>query len=107
MEVMRRAGIVLLAVGYSLSFVAVCLAACLAGPAMAEHGCCPGDDGIRAADRDCCSVTPGVSHGGADVAVAVPQAVPAPVFASAIQVMSAAMVPAVEGAPSPPLVLRV
>lgn len=58
---MRRTSILLLAAGYGLSFVAVCLSACLAGPPAAEHACCDGEDGFRAAARDCCVVTQGVS----------------------------------------------
>jgi hypothetical protein len=65
MDSMQRTGILVVAVGYGLAFVAMCLSACLMGPAAADHGCCPGEDGIRAAERDCCSVTPGVTHGGA------------------------------------------
>src|SRR6266481_6075489 len=72
MDAMRRAGILLIAMGYGLSFVAVCLAACLMGAAVADHGCCAGEDGIRAADGDCCSVMPGVSHGGTQVAATLP-----------------------------------
>jgi hypothetical protein len=106
MDEMRRAGVVLLAIGYGLSFVAVCLAACLMGPALADHACCPGEDGIRAADRDCCSVTPGVSHGGAQAVATLPPlavdspvnvAVPPPVAPAALVTVST----------SPPLILRV
>lgn len=103
---MRRFGALVLALGYGLSFVAVCLAACLTGPAMADHACCPSDDGIRAADRDCCSVTPGVSHGGAQVAATLPT------FAGETPLNVAVPPQAVPTAPvtvssSPPRILRV
>lgn len=106
MNEMRRTGILLVAMGYGLSFVAVCLGACLMGPTMADHGCCPSEDGIRAVDSDCCSVTPGVSHGGAQVADAV--AVPAD-FAPIVMTRSApvAYPTPVAVSSSPPLVLRV
>ena len=103
---MRRTGILLVALGYGLSFVAVCLGACLMGPAVAEHGCCPAEDGIRAADRDCCSVTPAVSHGEARVADTV--AVRAD-FAPIVVTVSAPIAHPnpVAVSSSPPLVLRV
>ena len=106
MDEMRRTGILLVALGYGLAFVAVCLAACLMGPTVADHGCCPGDEGIRAADRDCCSVTPGVSHGGAQAAATLPtQAVDSP-FKVAVPLPVAPVVP-VTVSTSPPLILRV
>jgi hypothetical protein len=106
MEEMRRTGILLVALGYGLAFVAVCLSACLMAPAMADHGCCSGDEGIRAADRDCCSVTPGVSHGGAQVAAALPTlAVDSP-FEFAVP-LPVAPVARVTVSSSPPLILRV
>jgi hypothetical protein len=106
MDEMRRIGILLVALGYGLSFVAVCLGACLMGPAVADHGCCPGEDGIRAADNDCCSVTPGVPHGGAQVANTV--AVRAD-FAPLLVTLSAPVAhpTPVATSTSPPLVLRV
>ena len=106
MERMRGIGILAVALGYGLSFVAVCLAACLMAPAMADHSCCPGDDGIRASDGDCCSVTPGVSHGGAMLSGAVPSSAAGPVFAAAVQVPTPFLHPVAVSA-SPPLVLRV
>jgi len=106
MDRVRRTGVLLLAIGYGLSFVAVCLAACLMGPAAADHGCCPGEDGIRAADRDCCSVTPGVSHGGAQVAATLPTlAVDSP-FKVTAPLPVAFAVP-ITVSTSPPLILRV
>jgi hypothetical protein len=106
MDEMRRAGILVLALGYGVSFVAVCLAACLMGPAVADHGCCPGDEGIRAADRDCCSVTPSVSHGGAQVAATLPTLVVDSPFKIALPPPVAPAVP-VAVSSSPPLILRV
>jgi hypothetical protein len=106
MDRVRRTGVLLLAIGYGLSFVAVCLAACLMGPAVADHGCCPGEDGIRAADRDCCSVTPGVSHGGAQVAATLPTlAVDSPFKVGAPPPVAPAV--PVTVSTSPPLILRV
>ena len=105
-EEMRRIGTLVVALGYGLSFVAVCLAACLMGPAVADHGCCPSDDGIRAADRDCCSVTPGVSHGGAHVADALPMLATVSAVPVSIVPPIAPTTP-VTIATSPPLILRV
>ena len=107
MSTMKRAGILIVAVGYGLSFVAVCLAACLMGPMVADHACCAGEDGIRGADRDCCSVTPGVTHAGANVTPALPAALAAPAPASAAPHIQAAAAFRIELASSPPLVLRV
>lgn len=104
---MRRAGILLVAVGYGVSFVAVCLAACLMGPMVTDHACCAGDDGIRAADQDCCSVTPGLAHSGPSVAIVLPATfVAAPSIPAVFEPLVGA-VAYVEAAPSPPLVLRV
>ena len=106
MDEMRRTGILLVALGYGLAFVAVCLSACLTGPPVADHGCCPGDESIRAADRDCCSVTPGVSHGGAQVASTVPTLAAEPAVTVFVP---RPVVPAspVTVSTSPPLILRV
>jgi hypothetical protein len=106
MDEMRRIGILVLALGYGLSFVAVCLAACLMGPAIADHACCPGEDGIRAADRDCCSVTPGVSHDGAQVAATLPNLAGDAPFNVAVP-PHVAPVPLIAVSTSPPLILRV
>jgi hypothetical protein len=106
MDPMRRTGILVVAVGYGLAFVAMCLSACLMGPAVADHACCPGDDGIRAAERDCCSVTPGVSHGGAQVTATLS------VLAADAPFTFTVTPPVVPATPitvsaSPPLILRV
>jgi hypothetical protein len=106
MEEMRRIVISAVAVGYGLSFVAVCLAACLMGPMVADHACCAGDDGIRASDQDCCSVTPGISHGGSAVAPAAPAIVHSTSFAAGVLDPVSFARPAA-ASPSPPLVLRV
>jgi hypothetical protein len=102
---MRRLCIWALAVGYGVSFVAVCLAACLTGPA-ADHACCPTDDGLRAADKDCCSVTPGVSHGGAATPVVVSRLTAIPTLVVELPVAYADLAP-VRAAASPPLILRI
>ena len=106
MHVMRRIGTVLVGLGYGFSLVAVCLGACLMGPARTDHGCCPGEDGVRAADRDCCSVTPAVPHPATHVADA---SAVQPDFAPLVVTVSP---PAVRPTPvavstSPPLILRV
>jgi hypothetical protein len=107
MNAMRRASILIVAVGYGLSFVAVCLAACLMGPMVADHACCAGEDGIRTSDQDCCAVTPGVAHAGASVAPVLPPALMAPAPAlTPIPAPDAAAL-RIDFASSPPLVLRV
>lgn len=106
MDRMRRVVILAAALGYGLSFVAVCLAACLMGPTVSDHGCCPTDDGIRAADRDCCSVTPGVSHQAAQVSDAVPTVAAERSFAPTLRLPVTVVAPVATSA-SPPLVLRV
>jgi hypothetical protein len=105
MAEMRRTGILAVAIGYGLAFVAVCLSACLMAPA-ADHGCCPGDEGIRAAERDCCSVTPGVSHGGVPVAAALPTFTVEP-SVNIVASLPAAPVARITVSTSPPLILRV
>jgi hypothetical protein len=106
MDEMRRAGILLVALGYGFAFVAVCLSTCLMGPAVADHTCCPGDEGIRAVGHDCCSVTPGVSHGGAPVAATLPTSVVDASFRVAVLPPAAPAAP-VTVSTSPPLILRV
>jgi len=51
-----------LALAYGLSFLAICLVGCL-DTAPAEHGCCSGEQGLSAAgaQKDCCTVVPGLS----------------------------------------------
>lgn len=104
---MRRAGILLVALGYGFSFVAACLAACLMGPMLADHSCCAGEDGIRAVDSDCCSVTPGVAHGARDAAIASPPLIGFTPHQGAFVQPVAVQPTAAEVAASPPLVLRV
>src|SRR5450432_1548813 len=104
---MRRLVILAAAFGYPASYLAVCLSACLMGPAVRDHGCCPTADGIGPAHSDCCSVTPGLSHDAAAVApFALSPAVVTPRSPSA-RARSAAMVWPPRVAASPPLVLRV
>src|SRR5688572_29131255 len=65
MRTMRRVSILLAGAAYLLSFVLVCLGGCLIAEPGADHDCCPKQEGagIRAlADRDCCSVVPGLSQ---------------------------------------------
>jgi len=107
MDEMRRTGILVVAVLYGLSFVAVCLAACLMGPMVADHACCAGEDGIRAADGDCCSVTPGVAHAGVHVATSLTTAFVAAPLPALVTRALVVGVTSVEFAPSPPLILRV
>ena len=106
MDQMRRIGILVVALGFGLSFVAVCLAACLTGPAFADHGCCPGEDGMKAAEGDCCSVTPGVSHGGPQVAATLPAITAVAPSTTAVPPLVAPAKP-VAVSTSPPFVLRV
>jgi hypothetical protein len=106
MDEMRRIGIFVVALGSGLSFVAVCLAACLMGPAVADHGCCSGEDGMKAAESDCCLVTPGVSHGGAQVAATLPAITAVAPSTIAVPRLVAPAKP-VAASTSPPFVIRV
>ena len=103
---MRRLGIGALALGYGLSFAAVCLAACLMPAMVTDHACCAGEDGIRATDRDCCSVTPALSSGTSALAHAVPTTFADPLFAAAV-VPPVSFAGPVAASASPPLVLRI
>jgi len=97
----------LVAAAYGLSFLVVCLGTCFAAAPVAEHACCDGEDGFRAAAVDCCSVTPGASPDGAPLAGMAPFAVsPAPVRVISGRPPSPHAGP-VSLAPSPPLVLRI
>ena len=107
MVAMRRISISLLAAGYALSFVAVCLGACLVAPAAAEHACCDGEAGLHAAARDCCVVTQGVSPTVAHVAPTIPVLLTLP---DDIAVSLTSVIPNAGPVPlaaSPPLVLRI
>ena len=104
---MRRSSIVLLAAGYGLSFVIVCLGACLAGPAAAEHACCDGEDGFRAAARDCCVVTQGVSPAATHVTPASSAVFALPVYVAVFLPPVVSYAGPATLAASPPLVLRV
>ena len=104
---MRRTSILLLAAGYALSFVAVCLGACLAAPAAAEHACCDGEAGLHAAARDCCVVTQGVPPTVTHVAPAIPVVFALPDY---VAVFLPSVIPnagPATVAASPPLVLRI
>jgi hypothetical protein len=108
MNVMRRVGILLVVVGYGLSFVAVCLAACLAGPMASDHACCGGDAGIRPADRDCCSVTSAVAHAETQAPAAVPMvALPASFQLPVVPPSHLAATAARPFSASPPPILRI
>jgi hypothetical protein len=105
---MRRLGIVLLALGYGMSFIAACLSACLVAPVAEGHACCASDESIRAADRSCCSTTPAVTHAQVQAATAHPLgggAMSSPVTVTPPLVAAPAVVPF--PAASPPIVLRV
>jgi hypothetical protein len=107
MVAMRRTSILLLAGGYGLSFVIVCLGACLAAPAAAEHACCDGDEGFRAAARDCCVVTQGVSPAPTHVAPAISVVFSLPDYVAAFLPPVVSYAGPATLAASPPLVLRV
>jgi hypothetical protein len=106
---MRRTAVLLAALGYGLSFLAVCLGACMGAAPATDHGCCTSDEeAFRAAGRDCCAVMPGLgehstvpAHHGAPPAAATTQ--PAPGGHTAALHFIASTVPA----PSPPLILRI
>ena len=102
---MQRTGALALALGYVMSFVIVCLAACFM-PVAADHSCCAPEDGIGATSHDCCSVTPGITHAVPAVATAaVPSVTIAAAMALAPFSAPATQTPLVSA--SPPLVLRV
>jgi hypothetical protein len=107
MVAMRRTSILLLAAGYSLSFVAVCLGACLAAPAAAEHACCNGEEGLRAAARDCCVMTQGVSPAPTHAAPATSVVLSFPDYIALFMPPVVANAVPVTPAASPPLILRV
>jgi hypothetical protein len=103
---MRRVRASVIAAGYALSFIVVCLGACLASGPAADHGCCAGAEGLRAPVLDCCSVVPGVGQPSAAVAGdgSASSLEPRPLLASPA-FLPAASAPTL--APSPPLVLRI
>ena len=103
---MRRRTVFLVAAGYALSFLVVCLGTCFAAAPVAEHACCQGKDGFRAVARDCCLVTPGASTDGPSIAHASPyRALVADRLVSDPPI--AAWAPPATLAASPPLVLRI
>jgi hypothetical protein len=107
MLAMRRTSILLLAAGYGLSFVIVCLAACLAAPAAVEHACCDQEEGFRAAVRDCCVVTQGVSPTSTHVAPAISVVFFLPDYVATFLPPVVSYAGPATVAASPPLVLRV
>jgi hypothetical protein len=107
MIAVRRTSILLVAAGYGLSFLVVCLGACLAAPPAAEHACCDGEDGFRAAARDCCVVTQGVSTAGTHVAPATSVVFSLPNYVAVFLPPVVANAGPATPAASPPLVLRI
>lgn len=104
---MRRTSILLVAAGYALSFLVVCLGTCFATAPAAAHACCEGQDGFRAAARDCCHVTPGASAGSqATAGAAEPASATFHERFRTHQPLPAHHSPA-SLSPSPPLVLRI
>jgi hypothetical protein len=74
---------------------------------MDDHACCAGDGTtMTAANGDCCSLTPGIAHGGATAAVAAPTILHQLLFVADVQTAEAYR-PAAAASPSPPLVLRI
>jgi len=104
---MRRFSILLVAAGYGLSFLVVCLGTCFAAAPAGDHACCTEQDGFRAAAFDCCSVMPGACPDGPAVAGMTTVAVSLPHEAA----MSGAQLSPRSGPPalaaSPPLLLRI
>lgn len=103
---MRRTSILLLAAGYALSFLVVCLGTCFAGAA-AEHACCAEKEGFRAAAVDCCSVTPSTSQAGPQLIGVTTPAVSLLHQTVMFSPRPAANVEKPTLAPSPPLILRI
>jgi hypothetical protein len=104
---MRRASAFCLALGYAVSWIVVCLSACMIEPAASEHACCADQPGVRAVLRDCCSFVPTVQPDSTHVA-APPPPVASSQMTSAIDARSPrTMARPVRASASPPLVLRV
>lgn len=103
---MRRTSILIVAAGYALSFLVVCLGTCFAN-APAEHACCAEKDGFRAAAIDCCSVTPGASQDGPQLTGLMTSAVSLPHQAVMFDPHPAPNPEQPTLAPSPPLILRI
>jgi hypothetical protein len=105
MMTMRRTSLIV-AAGYALSFLVVCLGTCFAG-ATAEHACCAEKDGFRAAAVDCCFVTPGASQDGPQLTGMTTSAVSLPHQALMFGPHPAPKPDQAALAPSPPLILRI
>jgi hypothetical protein len=104
---MRRASAFGLALGYSLSWILVCLSACMAASASAQHPCCAQEAGISAVQRDCCATSPTVTTQTPLVAH-VPPSIATAAFSQPVVLRTLpAPVTPVRAAASPPLVLRV
>jgi hypothetical protein len=105
---MRRAPVLLVAVGYTLSFLVVCLGACLAPAPAGQHGCCQDGEGWRAPASDCCSVMPGLPHAAALALDAPPALAAAAGWTEAAPASLVPRGPVAASTPSPPLlVLRI
>ena len=104
---MCRIAILLVAIGYGLSFLVVCLGTCFAAAPAAEHACCNEEDGFRAAAFDCCSVTPGATpdRSGIDGMVRVATSLTPPLVTFGPRLAPRPDRPTL--AASPPLVLRI
>jgi hypothetical protein len=107
MVTMRRTSVLLLAAGYGLSFVIVCLGACLTAAPAAEHACCDGEEGFRAAARDCCVVTQGVSPAPMHVAPGLSVVFSFPDYVAVFLPPIVKTAGPATLAASPPLVLRI
>ena len=107
MLIMRRRAALAVAVGYALSFLVVCLGTCFAAAPVGEHACCEGQDGFKAAARDCCGVTPGASAETSFVVSSLPVAVLPSQPAVGAHSAESHHGPSISTAASPPIVLRI
>jgi hypothetical protein len=107
MVTVRRTSVLLVAAGYGLSFLAVCLGACLAAPAAAEHACCGGEEGFRTSAQDCCVLTQGVSPAPTQLAPAISVLLSFPNYIALFMPPVVVNAVPVTLAASPPLILRV
>jgi hypothetical protein len=101
---MRRVPTGLIAAGYALSFLVVCLGACLAPAAAGGHGCCQQGEGLSAPSADCCSVVPGVTQ-AAPAAAGPPALLAAPISMAPAPARPAGHAAVPVSTPSPPLIV--
>jgi len=104
---MRVVGTFVLAALYALSFVVVCLGTCFAADMAPDHSCCTGDEGFRAAARDCCSVVPGRGEAPPAVQGLAPATVQTTFVTAIGSPVGLSLCAPLAPAPSPPLVLRI